>query len=52
MNRSIERVARCIFKTDFANHAHFLAEEQFHIEPHDYVHWFNFQKPRDTRLFY
>ncbi|GKU79425.1 IS3 family transposase [Paenibacillus sp. L3-i20] len=31
-----------IFKTEFANQAHFLTEEQLDVELHDYDHWFNY----------
>ena len=30
-----------VFKTEFANHAHFESLEQLQLELDDYVHWFN-----------
>lgn len=30
-----------VFKTEFANAAHFLSLEQLSLELDDYVHWFN-----------
>ena len=30
-----------VFKTEFANQAHFSSLEQFALELNDYVHWFN-----------
>ncbi|MBJ6359726.1 IS3 family transposase [Paenibacillus sp. GCM10012307] len=33
-----------IFKTEFANQAHFLTAEQLNVELHDYVHWFNYHR--------
>ncbi|MGO4183259.1 IS3 family transposase, partial [Paenibacillus sp. TAF43_2] len=37
-----------IFKTEFANHVHFLTEEQLDVELHDYVHWFNYHRIHGT----
>ncbi|GGD52318.1 hypothetical protein GCM10010911_07280 [Paenibacillus nasutitermitis] len=37
-----------IFKTEFANQAHFLTEEQLDVELHDYVHWFNYHRIHGT----
>ncbi|MEM5014514.1 IS3 family transposase, partial [Niallia taxi] len=30
-----------VFKTEFANGAHFTSLEQLKLELNDYVHWFN-----------
>ena len=30
-----------VFKTEFANRAHFSSHEQLALELDDYVHWFN-----------
>ncbi|MEK3917703.1 IS3 family transposase [Paenibacillus sp. FSL H7-0331] len=37
-----------IFKTEFANHAHFLSSEQLALELSDYVHWFNHHRIHGT----
>ncbi len=37
-----------IFKTKFANHAHFLSSEQLALELSDYVHWFNHRRIHGT----
>jgi putative transposase len=37
-----------VFKTEFANHAHFLSSDQLALELSDYVHWFNHHRIHGT----